>query len=165
MVTDVTTTTKLTDEEGQAIEEALFAYYSGEAHTIVEAFTDTKGTGVGTYYRLRKDSPDEILAIQKAARARAREFISGQRQALDAEAIQASKALQRRARDGLLQSLDCLIAIASGETRTIDLDGTDRDGSPKVKQIVSYPRDVVGAAKILQEIAEIKRGDKADWGK
>jgi len=152
-VTDVTTTTKISGEERQAIEDALFAYYAGEQHTISEALTTTKGTGVGTYYQRRKDFPDEILGIQKTARLKAREFIAGQRQALDAEAIAASKELQANARKALQEGLESLAIIARGEMREYSLDDKERDGTQKVKTILPYPRDIVGAMKILQELA------------
>lgn len=155
MGTDEITTTNggIDKEEQAAITESLFLYYSGQVHIIADALTQVKGISTGTYYRRREELPDEILRIQKEARAQAREYIAGQRQALDAEAVQFSKELQLKAREHLESGLEMLGVIVRGEIQEFDLGEKNRDGTPKIKRVVPYPRDMTAAMNILQMLA------------
>jgi len=44
-------------------------------------------------------------------------------------------------------------SIARGKVQVYDLGETDRDGSRKTRSVLAYPRDVVAAGKLLQELA------------
>lgn len=151
-VTDVIPAT-IPDTEASAIEEALFLYYSGKVHKISDALTQVKGISVGTYYSRLADYPENVLEIQKKARARACEYISGQQQALEAEAIQFSKELQLKARTALECSIDTISRIARGEPQTFDMPDRDKDGKSKTRIVVPYPRDIAACARLLHEIA------------
>jgi len=144
--------TKISDDERDAFRRALVSYYT-QGPPIADAFDQVQAGLVDRYYRRKKKFPDEIERINRQARREAAEQSAGDRQAADAEAIIFSAELQRRARQALMESLPRLGSIARGEVQVYDLGETDRDGSPKVKRIIAYSRDIVAAARLLQELA------------
>jgi hypothetical protein len=158
-------TTAMHDTERELFTNALAIYFGGGI-SKEDALNSVEGISHATYYRRLKTHPDEMRAIEKAARARALALIDEQDSVFLAEQTALSREIRNRAAEGLARSLDMLVSIASGETREIQV--TDRTGQLVTKRVAPYPRDIVSAAKelgvlaregVIVELATDKRPD------
>ena len=127
--------------EIETLERAYLKHYVDQ-EPLTKALAGA-GVALSTYYRWRQAFPDEIEEIQGRAAERAATIARRRHAEFMASQVGSSLSVQKAAREGLAASVEELSRIARGEDRTIEGDKTIR----------TYPRDVIGAAQMLQAIA------------
>jgi hypothetical protein len=147
-----TPTKNISHNEREAFYEALSLYYT-QGPPITRAFDQVEAGLIDRYYRRKKSFPDEIRRIDREARRMATEEIAGDQQAAAARAMRHSHEIQRRAREMLIKALPHIASIALGEVQVYETGEVDKDGKPKVKRMVPYPRDILAAIKVVQDLA------------
>lgn len=143
-------TKKISPDQARALKAALASYYKGE-RSLTEALDIEEGTSTSTYYRLKDEHPSQMEQIDRSARREALLDKAGLQLHIEGAMMTESLAAQREAAMALLQTIPHLLEIATGRSREVEVTG--RDGESYTKMIASYPRDMVAAAKLLQEIA------------
>lgn len=136
--------------EREAHLEALYLYYSG-ACPKGDAFTRTEGTSIGTFYTRRKEYPVLVEQIEQEARLRALSERDEEELSFEGELIAKSREIQRSAAEALGAAIPTLAIIASGGP--IKVKFTDGEGNPAERDQIVHPKDIVAAAKVLQDIA------------
>ena len=148
MNTNVDTTKSIiSDEERDAFVEALTLYYT-QGPPITAAFAQVEAGLIDRYYRRKKKHPLEIERINREARAAAWWQRSGEELAFEAEQVRRSHEIQRDAMEALERALPELARIARGEPSYLWDPATGEE-----RVVIVYPRDQIGAARLLQSIA------------
>jgi len=116
--------------------------------TMREAF-DGVGMSVDTFYRRKKDFPDDVAGIERQAKEAASKARLEMLDEFSTRQLMASLEIQRQATEALLASIERLARIARGESEEVET----ADGERKV--ILTYPRDQIAAMRALMKIAGI----------
>jgi len=138
-------TNRIPEYDATAILEALTAR-ERDGLTMREAF-DGVGMSVDTFYRRKKDFPDDVAEIERQAKEAASKARLEMLDEFSTRQLMASLEIQRQATDTLLASIERLARIARGESEEVET----ADGQRKV--ILSYPRDQIAAVRALANIA------------
>jgi len=111
-----------------------------------EAF-DGVGMSVDTFYRRKKDFPDDVAEIERQADEAASKARLEMLDEFSTRQLMASLEIQRQAIEALLASIERLARIARGESEEVET----ADGERKV--ILFRPRDQIAAVRALAKIA------------
>lgn len=162
----ITTCVSIGQVRASAIEKALYRFYTGEC-TLTDALGNVNGISRSVYYQLRSLYPEEVAAIDQRARRLALETQSGVDLAFTSTQDGASRDLQIRIWEQMPAVVSAMTNIACGESREVTVMVRRRDPEtkqyvqvPETKTITSYPRDQVGAANFLLEIARAGFGTR-----
>ncbi len=145
MVNEVTTQNDFPDHDRVCILKAL-RYYYREGLSYEDAFDKLENYSYTTFWRRKKEYPDVVGALEKQAQKEALARVEGDQAVFLARQKAKSREVQREALDALENSVPTLALIASGKSFIVETDDGER-------VIMSYPRDIVKAAQVLQDIA------------
>jgi len=113
-----------------------------------EAF-DGVGMSVDTFYRRKKDFPEDVAKIERQADEAASKARLEMLDEFSTQRLMASLEMQRQAIEALSASIERLARIACGGYEEVET----ADGERKI--ILTYPRDQIAAMRALMKIAGI----------
>jgi len=138
------------------IEQALEAYYSGQATSLIDAVESVENLGRSTFYKYRDEYAEEFALLETRVQIEAVQERRGIEQAFAREQLEISMRVQREASQAAADLLPTWMEIARGDVRTVRMpDGKDKAGNDKTteKKIIPYPRDMLEAAKLIVSVA------------
>ena len=145
MSNDITTQNDFPDHDRICILKALELYYR-QGLSYQEAFGKLDNYSYTTFWRRKKEYPDVVKALEQQVQKKTLTKVEDDQAIFQARQKAKSREVQREALDALEDSIPMLAKIAAGKSFVVDTDEGER-------VIMSYPRDTVKAAQVLQEIA------------
>ena len=137
----------LSGDQAELIYQVALSYYLGLHPNITAAIDSNAAMSQPTFYRWKREFPEDFHAITQEARLAARQEKADAELSLSSAAIQDSIALQNNARRMLSTQLKQLELIITTRHEAVTINGSE------VRNIIHYPRDRLGALRLLWEIS------------
>jgi len=144
---------QLDDDQRDTIYRIASAYYQGRYSSITAAAEADSNISAATWFRWKHDCPTDFQIVFNRARADVIREREDTELAFTGATLASSIILQERTREILTNTLGELEHIITTRYEAIETDARNEAGEREIRHIVHYPRDRLGAMRLLWEIA------------